>query len=316
MRRYQNITRFSNSLLTDVGHCFDIFHPIDYQYTLTSRLRFTFTGKERDEETGYGYFGARYMDHEMMTMWLSVDPMTDKYPSISPYAYCNWNPVKLVDPDGNEAWKPDYDGNLIAEQGDNAVTLAKFMNASVSEAEGLLKSQGYSTDVAAGSKVKIDNVYTCNLAAHGSLPGKDERLYYNCWGSAIAGSQGTEIDVGVGISCPIQFDNTLNNDYSGIDMSEAVFGQMVIRFAESNPYSDPRFDRAVSVGCAKRGNPNEAGTASHGAVYYGTSQDGTIYVYSKNGWVTPPRIMRLQDVTALYGSVHGIGNNTGFYQKK
>ena len=68
----------------------------------TYRERFRFTGKERDEETGYGYFGARYMDHELMTMWLSVDPMADKYPSISPYAYCAWNPVKLVDPDGNE----------------------------------------------------------------------------------------------------------------------------------------------------------------------------------------------------------------------
>jgi RHS repeat-associated protein len=66
-------------------------------------LPFTFTGKERDEETGYGYFGARYIDHELTTMWLSVDPMADKYPSISPYAYCAWNPVKLVDPDGNEA---------------------------------------------------------------------------------------------------------------------------------------------------------------------------------------------------------------------
>ena len=64
--------------------------------------RFHFTGKERDEETGHGYFGARYMDHELMTMWLSVDPMADKYPSISPYAYCAWNPMKLVDPEGNE----------------------------------------------------------------------------------------------------------------------------------------------------------------------------------------------------------------------
>ena len=61
---------------------------------------FVFTGKERDEETGYGYFGARYMDHELTAMWLSVDPMADKYPSISPYAYCAWNPIKLVDPDG------------------------------------------------------------------------------------------------------------------------------------------------------------------------------------------------------------------------
>ncbi len=76
---------------------------------------FTFTGKERDEETGYGYFGARYMDHELMTMWLSVDPMADKYPSISPYAYCAWNPVKLVDPDGMEiSTHIDCDGNVVA----------------------------------------------------------------------------------------------------------------------------------------------------------------------------------------------------------
>ena len=73
-----------------------------YEY----KERFTFTGKERDEETGYGYFGARYMDHELMTMWLSVDPLSDKYPSISPYAYCAWNPVKLVDPDGMQAVRP------------------------------------------------------------------------------------------------------------------------------------------------------------------------------------------------------------------
>ena len=76
-----------------------------------------FTGKERDEETGYGYFGARYMDHELMTGWLSVDPMADKYPNISPYAYCAWNPVKLVDPDGNEAidnddWYKDKNGHV------------------------------------------------------------------------------------------------------------------------------------------------------------------------------------------------------------
>ena len=43
-------------------------------------------------------FGARYMDHELMTMWLSVDPMADKYPNISLYAYCAWNSVKLIDP--------------------------------------------------------------------------------------------------------------------------------------------------------------------------------------------------------------------------
>ena len=68
------------------------------------------TGKERDSETGFSYFGARYYDSDLMTGWLSVDPMADKYPSLSPYAYCAWNPVRLVDPDG-EAWKPTINEN-------------------------------------------------------------------------------------------------------------------------------------------------------------------------------------------------------------
>ena len=39
---------------------------------------------------------------------LSVDPLSDKYPNISPYAYCAWNPVMLVDPDGRSTgWYED-----------------------------------------------------------------------------------------------------------------------------------------------------------------------------------------------------------------
>ena len=62
------------------------------------------TGKERDSETGFSYFGARYYDSDILMGWLSVDPMADKYPGLSPYAYCAWNPVKLVDPNGEEIW--------------------------------------------------------------------------------------------------------------------------------------------------------------------------------------------------------------------
>ena len=61
-----------------------------------------FTGKEKDSETGFCYFGARYYDSDLSGLFLSIDPMSDKYPNISPYAYCAWNPVKLVDPDGND----------------------------------------------------------------------------------------------------------------------------------------------------------------------------------------------------------------------
>ncbi|MCQ2270346.1 MAG: hypothetical protein MJZ52_03845 [Bacteroidales bacterium] len=63
--------------------------------------RFTFSAKERDVETGLSYFGSRYYSSDL-SIWLSVDPMASKYPGLSPYIYCANNPVKLVDPNGEE----------------------------------------------------------------------------------------------------------------------------------------------------------------------------------------------------------------------
>ena len=65
------------------------------------RWTFTFSAKERDSETGLSYFGSRYYSSDL-SIWLSVDPMADKYPSLSPYTYCANNPVKLVDPNGED----------------------------------------------------------------------------------------------------------------------------------------------------------------------------------------------------------------------
>lgn len=92
-------------ITTKTGQPVEYLHYMPYgelwrdQRTTSYSERFRFTGKERDTETGYDYFGARYYSSTLPT-WLSVDPLSDKYPNISPYAYCNWNPVKNVDPDG------------------------------------------------------------------------------------------------------------------------------------------------------------------------------------------------------------------------
>ena len=63
--------------------------------------RYKFTAKELDNESSYTYFGARYYDSDL-SVWLSVDPMADKYPSTSAYMYCLGNPVKLIDPSGRD----------------------------------------------------------------------------------------------------------------------------------------------------------------------------------------------------------------------
>jgi RHS repeat-associated protein len=60
---------------------------------------YKFSGKELDEETGYSYFGARYYDPNI-SIWLSVDPLSDKYPGLSAYAYTANNPIRFIDPDG------------------------------------------------------------------------------------------------------------------------------------------------------------------------------------------------------------------------
>ncbi|HOB77668.1 MAG: RHS repeat-associated core domain-containing protein [Bacteroidales bacterium] len=65
------------------------------------------TAKELDNETSYTYFGARYYDSEL-SGWLSVDPLSDKYPGLSPYIYSADNSVVLVDPNGASI-NPIYD---------------------------------------------------------------------------------------------------------------------------------------------------------------------------------------------------------------
>jgi RHS repeat-associated protein len=62
---------------------------------------YKFNAKELDAETGMYYYGARYYTPEV-SIWLSVDPLADKYPSMSPYMYCAGNPVVFIDPNGME----------------------------------------------------------------------------------------------------------------------------------------------------------------------------------------------------------------------
>ena len=69
-----------------------------------------FNAKEKDYESGFHYYGSRSYSSEL-SIWNSTDPMADKYPSLTPYNYCANNPVKLIDPNGEDIWIVYKDGN-------------------------------------------------------------------------------------------------------------------------------------------------------------------------------------------------------------
>ena len=72
---------------------------------------YLFNAKEFDEETGMYYYGARYYEPRL-SLWMSTDPMSEKYFSLSAYSYCFNNPISVIDPDGLQGTKSPYIYNM------------------------------------------------------------------------------------------------------------------------------------------------------------------------------------------------------------
>jgi len=73
-------------------------------YVVADNVRQKFTSKERDNETGLDYFGARYYGSNL-GRFTSVDPLMASARASSPqswnrYIYCYNNPLRYIDPDG------------------------------------------------------------------------------------------------------------------------------------------------------------------------------------------------------------------------
>ena len=73
--------------------------------TEVSLKRYKYLGKERDEETGLYYYGARYYA-AWICRFVSVDPLQFEYPYYTPYQYAGNKPISYIDLDGLEEAKP------------------------------------------------------------------------------------------------------------------------------------------------------------------------------------------------------------------
>ena len=57
-------------------------------------------------------YGARHMDGAL-GRFTTMDPLCEKYYSISPYAYCANNPMRFIDPDGRDEWEINSQGQIV-----------------------------------------------------------------------------------------------------------------------------------------------------------------------------------------------------------
>jgi RHS repeat-associated protein len=88
----------------------------------TSLKRFRYTAKERDEETGLYYHGARYYA-PWIARWLNADP-AGLHGGINLYTYCRGSPVSRCDPNGMQDETTTAVGISVGSRG---LTLGPFL---------------------------------------------------------------------------------------------------------------------------------------------------------------------------------------------
>ena len=93
------------------------YYPYGMPMSSTASVQpYKYGGKELDRANGLDMydFHARWYDM-IVPHFITIDPLAEKYPSISPYVYCAGNPIRYVDSDGKEI-KPAGTAELIMIQ--------------------------------------------------------------------------------------------------------------------------------------------------------------------------------------------------------
>ena len=162
---------------------------------------YTYTGKKEETMHGLGWYdyGKRFYDPNYRLSFISIDPLCEKYYSISPYAYCANNPIRYVDLQGDSLI---LSGNALDIQ-----AIASTYNLGL--------GGFYTTSADATGKMSISPVA-------GTDPNKmtaEQKAYYSALDKVISGTDGmTTINVANGTSVVIGDVNTSTIDIRDIQV--------------------------------------------------------------------------------------------------
>ena len=183
---------------------------------------YKYNGKELERQIGLDIydFGARRCD-AATCRFTTMDPLAEKYYSTSPYAYCVNNPMRFVDTDGK--WVEDANGNLVAEKGDNAWTLAKYLNTSAEISTKMLNCQGYSINEEGILNLKVGDIFKVERES----PKPKERMDLGFLGNNIRKRAGSEFSKNL-------FENYWNGN-GDFELSGERFAGILLYVKENAP---------------------------------------------------------------------------------
>jgi RHS repeat-associated protein len=108
-----NIVDYFRSEIVNASDYTPFGVQMDGRKFVVDDYRYTFNGKEKDAETDLQDYGMRIYN-ERLGRFLSVDPLTNKFPMLTPYQFSSNRPIDCIDLDGLEAvyYSPYFQSRL------------------------------------------------------------------------------------------------------------------------------------------------------------------------------------------------------------